>query len=53
MIHACSFYRLKEVQSYKILACGATLLVEEPRGLERALSGGDVVRTAEAWRRYF
>jgi hypothetical protein len=53
MIHACSFYRLKEVQGYKILACGATLLVEEPRGLGRALSGGDVVRTAEAWRRYF
>jgi hypothetical protein len=53
MILACSFYRLKEVQGYKMLACGVTLLVEEPRGLERALSGGDVVHTAETWRRYF
>jgi hypothetical protein len=53
MIPTCSFYRLKEVQGYKILACGVTLLVEEPRGLGRALSGGDVVRTVEAWCRYF
>jgi hypothetical protein len=29
------------------------LLVEEPRGLGRALSNGDVVCTVEAWRRYF
>jgi hypothetical protein len=53
MIPACSFYRLKEVQGYKMLACDVTLLVEEPRGLGRALSGGDVVRTVETWRRYF
>jgi hypothetical protein len=53
MIPACPFYRLKEVQGYKILASGVTLLVEEPRGLGRALFGGDVVRTVEAWRRYF
>jgi hypothetical protein len=53
MIPACPFYRLKEVQGYKMLACGVTLLVEEPRGLRRALSDGDVVRTAEAWHRYF
>jgi hypothetical protein len=25
MIPACSFYSLKEVQGYKILACGVTL----------------------------
>jgi hypothetical protein len=53
MIPACVFYRLKEVRGYKMLACGVTLLVEEPRGLGRALSGGDVVRTVEVWRRYF
>jgi hypothetical protein len=53
MIPACSFYRLKEVQGYKMLACGVTLLVEEPRGLGRALSDGDMVRTADTWRRYF
>jgi hypothetical protein len=48
MVPACSFYRLKEVQGYKMLACGV-----EPGGLRRALSGGDVVRTMEAWSRYF
>jgi hypothetical protein len=53
MIPACSFYSLNEVQGYKALACGVSLLVEEPGGLGRALSGGNVVRTAEAWRRYF
>jgi hypothetical protein len=53
MILACSFYRLKEVQGYKMLVCGMTLLVEEPRGLRRALSSGDVVCTVEAWCRYF
>jgi hypothetical protein len=53
MIPACSFYSLKEVQGYMMLAYGVTLRVEEPRGLRRALSGGDVVRTVEAWRRYF
>jgi hypothetical protein len=53
MILACSFYSLKEVQGYKMLAHGVTLTGEEPRGLERALSGGDVVCTVEAWRRYF
>jgi hypothetical protein len=36
-----------------MLAYGETLLVKEPRGLERALSGGGVVCTVEAWRRYF
>jgi hypothetical protein len=49
MILACSFYSLKEVQGYKMLAYGVTLLVEEPGGLERALSGGDVAATMEAW----
>jgi hypothetical protein len=53
MIPACSFYSLKEVQGYKVLACGVTLLVEKPGGLGRALSSGDVVRTVEVWRRYF
>jgi hypothetical protein len=52
-IPACSFYSLKEVQGYKILAYNVTLLVEEPGGLGRALSDGDVVCTVEAWRRYF
>jgi hypothetical protein len=52
MIPTCPFYRLKEVQGYKMLACGVTLLVEEPRGLGRALSGDDVVRTVETWRQY-
>jgi hypothetical protein len=53
MIPACSFYSLKEVQGYKMLAYGVTLLVKEIGGLGRALSGGDVVCTVEAWRRYF
>jgi hypothetical protein len=44
MIPACSFYSLKEVQSYKMLACGVTI----SRGLGRALSGGSVVCTVEA-----
>jgi hypothetical protein len=44
MIPVCPFYRLKEVQGYKILAGGVTLLEEEPRGLRRALSDNDVVR---------
>jgi hypothetical protein len=30
-----------------------SLLEKEPRGLRRALSGGDVVCTVEAWRWYF
>jgi hypothetical protein len=47
-IPACSFYSLKEVKGYKMLAYGVTLLVEEPGGLGRALSGDDVVRTVEA-----
>jgi hypothetical protein len=29
------------------------LLEKEPRGLRRALSGGDVVHTVEAWWWYF
>jgi hypothetical protein len=37
MIHACSFYSFKEVQGYKILAYGVTLLVEEPGGLGKGL----------------
>jgi hypothetical protein len=53
MIPACFFYSLKEVQGYKMLAYGVTLLVEEPGVLGRALSGDDVVHTMEAWRRYF
>jgi hypothetical protein len=53
MIPTCSFYSLKEVQCYMMLAYGVTLPVEEPRGLGRALSGGGVVCTMEAWRRYF
>jgi hypothetical protein len=48
MIPVCSFYSLKEVQGYKMLAYGVTLLVEEPGGLGRALSGGDVASTVEA-----
>jgi hypothetical protein len=36
-----------------MLAYGVTLPVEEPRGLRRALSGGGVVCTVEAWHRYF
>jgi hypothetical protein len=40
MIPACFFYSLKEVQGYKMLACGVTL------------AGGDVVCTMEAWRWY-
>jgi hypothetical protein len=47
MTPAHSFYRLKEVQGYKMLAYDVTLLVEEPGGLGRALSGGDVVCTVE------
>jgi hypothetical protein len=53
MILACSFYSLKEVQCYMMLAYGVTLLVKEPRGLGRALSVGDVAYTVEAWFRYF
>jgi hypothetical protein len=53
MIPACSFYSFKKVQGYMMLAYGVTLPVEEPRGLGRALSGGGVVCTVEAWRRYF
>jgi hypothetical protein len=51
MIPACSFYSLKVLQGYKMLAYGVTLLVEEPGGLGRALSGGDVAGTVEALRR--
>jgi hypothetical protein len=40
MIPACSFYSLKEVQGYMMLAYGVTLPVEGPGGLGRALSGG-------------
>jgi hypothetical protein len=53
MIPACSFYSLKEVQGYKMLAYGVTWLVEKPRGLGRALFGGNMVCTVEAWRQYF
>jgi hypothetical protein len=53
MISACSFYSLKEVQGYRILAYCVIFLVEEPRGLGRALSGGDMVCTVEVWRWYF
>jgi hypothetical protein len=47
------FYSLKEVQGYMMLMYDVTLLVEEPGGLERALSGGGMVCTVEAWYRYF
>jgi hypothetical protein len=53
MIPACFFYSLKEVQGLQNVAYGVTLLVEEPGGLGSVLSGGDVVRTVKAWRRYF
>jgi hypothetical protein len=53
MIPACSFYSLKEVQGYMMLVFGVSLLVEEPGHLERALSGGSMICTVEAWRRYF
>jgi hypothetical protein len=53
MISACSFYSLKEVQGYMMLAYGVTLLMKESGGLGRALSGGDVACAVEAWRRYF
>jgi hypothetical protein len=53
MIPACFFYSLKEVQGYMLLVYGATSPVKEPGGLGRALSGGGVVCTVEAWRRYF
>jgi hypothetical protein len=53
MIPACSFYSLKEVQGYMMLAYGVILSMEEPGGLGRALSGGGVVYTMEAWCRYF
>jgi hypothetical protein len=53
MIPASSFYSLKEVRGYMMLAYGVSLSVEEPRGLGRALSGGSMVCTVEAWRLYF
>jgi hypothetical protein len=53
MISVCSFYSLKEVQGYMMLVFGVSLPVEEPGGLGRALSGGGVICTVEAWRRHF
>jgi hypothetical protein len=53
MIPTCSFYSLKEVQGYKMLVYGVTSLVKKPGRLKRALSGGGMVHTVEAWRRYF
>jgi hypothetical protein len=53
MIPACSFYSLKEVQGYMMLAYGVSLPGEELGGLRRALSGGSMVCTVEAWRLYF
>jgi hypothetical protein len=32
---------------------GVSLSMEEPSGLRRALSGGGVICTVEAWRWYF
>jgi hypothetical protein len=50
VVPACPFYSLKEVQGYRMLVRGVILVGErEPRGLGRALSGGDVIRTVEAW----
>jgi hypothetical protein len=48
MIHARSFYSLKEVQGNMMLVYGMSLPVEEPGSLRRALSGGGVVSTVEA-----
>jgi hypothetical protein len=53
MIPACSFYSLKEVQGYMMWVFGVSLEVEEPGGLRRALSGGGMICTIEAWRQYF
>jgi hypothetical protein len=50
MIPACFFYSLKEVQGYMIVGIWCDLA---GGGLGRALSGGGVVCTVEAWRRYF
>jgi hypothetical protein len=36
-----------------MLVLGVTLPMEEPGGLRRALSGGGVVCTVEAWCQYF
>jgi hypothetical protein len=53
MIPECFFYSLKEVQSYMMFVFDVSLPGEEPGGLGRALSGGGVICTVEAWRRYF
>jgi hypothetical protein len=39
----------------RVIECGRVVrpLLEESRGLGRALSGGDVICTVEAWCRYF
>jgi hypothetical protein len=34
MVPTCSFYSLKEVQGYKMLVCGRSLLGKQPWGLE-------------------
>jgi hypothetical protein len=52
-VPACSFYSLKELQGYKMLVRGRSLLEKQPRGLGGALSGDDMVCTVESWRRYF
>jgi hypothetical protein len=52
MVHACSFYSLKEVEGYKMLCVREILVREATSGPQGALSGGVVVSTVEAWRRY-
>jgi hypothetical protein len=51
-LHA-PFIVLRRCRVTKCWCAVCPLLEEEPGGLERALSGGDVVCTVEAWRRYF
>jgi hypothetical protein len=52
MVHACSFYSLKEVQGYKMLCVREILVGEAASGPRGALSGSVVVGTVEAWCRY-
>jgi hypothetical protein len=52
MVPACFFYSLKEVLGYKMLCVREILVGEAVSGPRGALSGGVVVGTVEAWRRY-
>jgi hypothetical protein len=51
-LHA-PFIVLRRCRVTKYWSAVCPLLEEEPRGLERALSSGDMVCTMEPWRRYF